>query len=143
MSNDEILKKIKDIIFSVPGEIYKYEQPEYCFDEEWEEASDKEKAFMLLEDLLINLNREQMKKEQAIKNESLIVIKLEKSPRFYSVSDENMFFNAIYSVPAINDVKGSSKELYLSCSRAMTSEENKFLIGLFNRYQIPIPAEIK
>jgi len=52
MSSDEILKKIKEIIFSVPGEIYRYEQPKACFDKEWGEASNKEKAFMLVEDLL-------------------------------------------------------------------------------------------
>jgi hypothetical protein len=142
MNSDETLKKIIEIIFSVLGELYKYEQPENNFDEEWEEASDKEQAFMLIGDLLINLNREKIKKGQEIKDD-LIVIKVERTPRFYSVSDENMFFSAMYSVPAINDIKGSGNELYLYCLRAMTSEESKFLIGLFNCYQIPIPVEIK
>ena len=142
MKNDEVLKKIKDIIFSAPEEMYKYEEPENCFEGEWEESSYEEKAFMLVEDLLLNLNREQMKKKEYLK-ESLIEIKLEKIPRFYSVPDENMFFNTMYSVPSIKDIKGIGKELYLYCLKTMTNEERKVLIGLFNRYQIPIPVEIQ
>lgn len=140
MKNDEVIKKIKEIISSMPEEIYKYEQPQDCFEGEWGEASNKGKAYMLIENLLINSNKEQMKKQHNIKGD-LIVIKLEKIPRFYSASDENMFFNALYSIPAVKEIKGSGNELYLYCIREMVNEERKILIGLFNRYQISIPAE--
>lgn len=60
----ETLKRINDIVFSVPGDIYKFSQPEESFDEEWQEASSQEKAFLLIEELLINLNKANMKKKQ-------------------------------------------------------------------------------
>jgi hypothetical protein len=142
MNGEKILKSIKEIIFSVPGEIYKYEEPDNCFDEEWTEASAQEKAFMLVEDLLINSNREEMNKKQETKD-ILLEIKLDIIPTFYSIADENMFFNAMYSVPSIKDIKGSGRALYLYCVKSMTNEEKDFLVGLFKRYEVPVPSEIQ
>lgn len=142
MNNDEALNKVKEIIFSVPGEIYKYEQPKDCFDEDWEEASPQEKAYILIEDLLVNLNKKEINKKRKAKN-NLIEIKLEIIPRFYSMADENMFFNAMNSLPSIKDIKGSGRELFLYCNKTMAKEEKDFLVGLFKRYQIPIPLDLQ
>ena len=142
MNGEEIVKSIKEIIFSAPGEIYKYEEPDNCFHEEWTEASAKEKAFMLVEDLLINSNIEEMNTKQET-NDILLEIKLDRIPTFYSIADENMFFNAMYSVPSIKYIKGSGRELYLCCIKTMTNEEKDFLVGLFKRYEIPVPSEIQ
>lgn len=54
MDSSEVLKRISEIVFSVPGEIYKFAPPEDCFDKEWDEASYQEKAFLLIEELLIH-----------------------------------------------------------------------------------------
>ena len=142
MNGYEVLKSIKEIIFSVPGEIYKYKEPDNCFEEEWEKASTKEKAFMLVEDLLINSNREELNKKKKTKD-ILLEIKIDIIPRFYSAADENMFFNAMYSVPSIKDIKGCGRELYLYCIKTMTNEEKDFLVGLFKRYEVTIPSEIQ
>lgn len=142
MNSDELLKKIQDIIFSVPGEIYKYNQPSDCFDDEWQEASAQEKAFLLVESLLINLNKSKVD-ENLKQVESLVEVKIAILPRFYSIADENMFFNAIYTAPSIKEVIGNGRELFLYYDNNITSEERNFIVGLFKRYQIPIPSEIK
>ena len=41
MDNNDILKRISEIVFSVPDEVYKFMPPEDCFEGEWEEASQK------------------------------------------------------------------------------------------------------
>jgi hypothetical protein len=141
MNSDELLKKIQDIIFSVPGEIYKYNQPSDCFDDEWREASAQERAFLLVESLLINLNKGKAE-ENTKQKENLVEVKIAKLPRFYSIADENMFFNAIYTVPSIKEVIGNGRELFLYYDKDITNEERNFIVGLFKRYQIPIQSEI-
>ncbi len=141
MNSDELLKKIQDIIFSVPGEIYKYNQPSDCFDDDWRKASTQERAFLLVESLLINLNKSKTE-ENTKQKENLVEVKIDKLPRFYSIADENMFFNAIYTVPSIKEVIGNGRELFLYYDKKITNEERNFIVGLFKRYQIPIPSKI-
>lgn len=140
MNNEELLKKIHDIIFSVPGEIYKYNQPSDCFDDEWRKASNQEKAFLLIESLLINENKTKL--EENIKPmENLIETRIENLPRFYSTADENMFFNAIYTIPSIKKIIGSDRGIYIYYEPNITDEEKTFISGLFKRYQITVPLE--
>lgn len=140
MNNDELLKRIQDIIFSVPGEIYKYSQPSDCPDNEWKEASKEEKAFLLIESLLIDENK--IKLEENLKPiENLIETKIENLPRFYSKADENMFFNAIYTIPSIKEIVGSNRGLFMYYEPNITNEEKIFISGLFKRYQIDVPLE--
>ncbi|MBE6061558.1 MAG: hypothetical protein E7215_15550 [Clostridium sulfidigenes] len=141
MNSDELLKKIQDIIFSVPGEIYKYNQPSDCFDDDWREASTQERAFLLVESLLINLNKSKTE-ENTKQKENLVEVKIDKLPRFYSIADENIFFNAIYTVQSIKEVIGNGRELFLYYDKNITNEERNFIVGLFKRYQIPIPSII-
>ncbi|MPN53835.1 hypothetical protein SDC9_201502 [bioreactor metagenome] len=68
---------------------------------------------------------------------------LGKSPTFYNGADENMFFNAIYTMPSYIEVKGHGVNLYLYYSYPMTMEEKDFLKGLLRRYTMDIPKEIK
>jgi hypothetical protein len=142
MDSSEALKRIREIVFSVPGEVYKFTPPEECFEEEWQEASSQEKAFLLIEELLINLNKENTKKKQNNKVKDVVQIKLSEGPRFFSNADENMFFNALYSVPAVIEIKGNLKELIISCRDPLSIEEKDFLKGLFKRYQVSIPDEL-
>lgn len=142
MDSNEALKRISEIIFSVPGEVYKFMQPEESFDEEWQEASSQEKAFLLVEELLINLNKENIKNKENNKVKNVIQIKLSEGPRFINNADENMFFSALQSVPAIIDIKGNLKELIISCRNPLSIQEKEFLKGLFKRYQVCIPSEL-
>lgn len=143
MDSSDALKRISEIIFSVPGEVYKFTQPEESFDEEWKEASSQEKAFLLIEELLINLNKENMRKKQINKVKNVIQIKLSEGPTFFNNADENMFFSAVHSVPNIIDIKGNLKELIISCKNPLSMEEKEFLKGLFKRYQVSIPPELE
>jgi len=143
MDSNKELERIFEIVFSVPGEIYKFAQPENCFDEEWQEASPQERAFILIEELLINLNKKNMKKKQDSKAKNVIQIKISEGPRFFNNADENMFFNALNSIPAIIDVKGNLKELIISCKNTLSTDEKEFIIGLLKRYQVPIPSELE
>lgn len=61
MDSSEALKKISEIVFSVPDEVYKFTQPEESFDEEWQEASSQEKAFLLHEAFLCAFSDYQVK----------------------------------------------------------------------------------
>jgi hypothetical protein len=42
---------------------------------------------------------------------------------FYGQYDENMFFNAIYSIPSFVKIKGVGKKLFLSYNHPMSHEE--------------------
>lgn len=143
MNENQLIDKIKEIVFSVPGEIYRFSPPEDCFDGEWEEASMQEKAFLLIEELLLNLNREKIKEKKQEQNEDSKEIEIPFGPIFYSVADENMFFNALNSVPAILDVKGKEKGLILYCKGSISTEEKEFLRSLLKRYQVSIPTEFE
>jgi hypothetical protein len=100
-----------------------------------------EKAYLLIEDLLINSN-----KEKEIKRQNLSIdikdMRLGKSPTFYTGADENMFFNAVYSMPSYVQIKGSGTELYLYYSFPMSEEEKDFLKGLLKRYNMNLPVEL-
>lgn len=142
LDKSELLDEISKIIFAIPDEIYKYSEPDSCFSNEWTESSPMEKAYLLIEDLLINFN-----KEKKIERQNLSIdikdMRLGKSPTFYSGADENMFFNAIYTMPSYVQIKGQGMDLYLHYSYPMTIEEKDFLKGLLKRYSMDIPNEIK
>lgn len=141
LNAEELLNRIKQIIFSVPHEIYKYKQPEDCSDVEWKESNLQEKAYLLIEELLINENREKVI-NNIQENISIQKLSLGKCPRFFSGPDENMFFNAIYSIPSYVEIRGVGEELLLYYSKSMTKEEKIFLQGLLKRYGMEIPKEI-
>jgi hypothetical protein len=141
LKTEELLHRIKQIIFSVPHEIYRYKQPEDCFDIEWKESTSEEKAYLLIEELLINENKAKVK-NKIKENSDIYELNLGKCPTFFNGADENMFFNAIYSIPSYVEIKGIGEELLLYYSKAMTKEEKFFLEGLFRRYGMDIPEEI-
>lgn len=137
-----MLDEVSKIIFSVPQEIYRYSEPDNCFSDEWTECSPMEKAYLLIEDLLINFNKEKELNNQRV-SVDIREMNLGKSPTFYNGTDENMFFNAIYTMPSYIEVKGYGMNLYLYYSYPMTMEEKNFLKGLLRRYTMDIPKEIK
>lgn len=141
MDKSELSDEVSKIIFSVPHEIYKYAEPDNCFIDEWMECSPMEKAYLLIEDLLINFNKEKESKNQKVSMD-IREVNLGKSPIFYNGSDENMFFNAIYTIPSYIHIKGCGMNLYLYYSYPMTIEEKDFLKGLLRRYKMDIPNEI-
>lgn len=142
MDKSELLCEISKIIFAVPHEIYKYSEPDSCFSDEWMESSPMEKAYFLIEDLLINFNKKK-KIERKKLSIDIIEMRLGKNPTFYSGADENMFFNAIYTMPSYVQIEGRGMDLYLYYYYPMTIEEKDFLKGLLKRYGMDIPDEIK
>lgn len=143
MDEIEILNKIKEIVFLMPSEMYKFPPPQDCFEGEWEEASIEEKAFLLIEELLLNSNREQLNQGKQEECKDDIEVKIAIAPRFYSGADENMFFNALNSMPSIKKIKGSGRGLNLYFKSSISFEEKQFLKGLLKRYQVLIPKEIE
>ena len=142
MDLTELVGKISEIIFAVPDELYKFSKPDYCFDIEWRESSPKEKAYLLIQALLINLNKEKIEET----NNTTIDIQemsLGKGPTFFNQADENMFFKAIYSMPSYVRVKGSGADLYLYYANPMSKEEKVFLEGLLKRYSMSIPSGLR
>lgn len=142
MNEKELINKIKEIIFSVPGEIYKFSAPKDCFDAEWEEASMEEKAFLLVEELFLDLNREELKQKKQ-RDEYDLEVEIPFGPTFYSVADENMFFEALKSIPSIINIKGKGNGLILYFKTPISSAEKEFLRGVLMRYQVPIPTDMK
>ncbi|MDD7795878.1 hypothetical protein [Clostridium sp. 'White wine YQ'] len=69
MDNNDILKRIREIVFTVPDGVYKFIPPEDCFEGELEELSQKEKVFVLIEDLLIAANIEKIEEKRKDKPE--------------------------------------------------------------------------
>ncbi|MFT8312763.1 MAG: hypothetical protein ABF633_00710 [Clostridium sp.] len=144
MNESDLIYRIKEIIFYMPGEMYKFSPPENCSDDEWQNAPMEEKAFLLIEELLLNFNREEkMKKKKQEHHENTIEIKLPFGPRFYTQADESMFFSALESVLSFIEVKGSGRGLFLYFKSPISEYEKDFLIGLFRRYQVPISTSIK
>lgn len=139
MDLTELVGKISGIIFAVPDELYKFSKPDYCFDIEWRESSPKEKAYLLIQELLINFNKD--KREENKTDIDVQEMYLGESPTFYNQADENMFFKAIYSMPSYVRVKGDGTDLYLYYSNSMGKEEKQFLKGLLRRYSMNIPSE--
>lgn len=143
MNENELINQIKKIVFSVPGEIYKFSPPEDCFEEEWEEASMQEKAFLLIEELLLKSNREEFIQNETEDDMNDIKIEIPIGPRFYSIADENMFFEALKSIPAIKNVKGSGRGTLLYLKKSINSDEKDFLKSLLTRYQVQVPKAIE
>lgn len=64
--------------------------------------------------------------------------------KFYSPLDEELFFNWINKIDCIQSYKGIAKELHLIVSsRPITFEEYRNLNGLFTRYKLKNPNQLK
>lgn len=93
--------------------------------------------------MLINLNRDELKQKKKEHCADDIEVEIPTGPRFFTESDENMFFAALNSIPSIIDVKGVGRGLVLYFKSPINTVEKDFLKGLLNRYQIPIPNDIE
>lgn len=142
MNDKDFIQKIKDMIFSVPDEIYKFAKPKNCFKIEWEDATPREKAFLLIYDLLLESNKDQQTKKEE-PGENIIKLKLGKGPKFLSQADENMFFQAIYSLPSFVQIVGEGAGLNLFYRETISDNEVEFLLNLFRRYQMPVSPDFK
>lgn len=145
MDDKELLHKIKDIVYAVPDELYKYKKPDDWDESDWISSSAVEKGFMLIRELIENedVREYQKHKDKQHNSNNINVLNLGKGPRFWSQADENMFFNAIYSLASFIEIKGKGTELHLYYQGEMTTEEKKYLISLLKRYQMSIPEELK
>lgn len=140
MKEKDLLNKIIEIVFSVPDNMYKYKKPEDCFDLDWNNGTPRERALLLIEDLIICFGREKHNANSS--NTNSCVLNLGKCPAFYSNSDEDMFFKAIYTMPSYIEIKGMSNELYLYYDSPMSDEEKLFLVHLMKRYGMLLPKEL-
>jgi hypothetical protein len=142
MNDQDLIRTIKDIVFSVPDEIYKFTKPKNCFKIEWDEATPKEKAYLLVFDLLLETNRKQQTETEK-PDGNIMQLRLGKGPKFLSQADENMFFRAINSLPSFVRIVGEGVELNLFYNETISDNEVKFLIDLLTRYQMPVSPELK
>lgn len=146
MDEKEILKKIEDVVSSVPNEVDKYPGPVAYAEEDWAKESPKEKGFDIIERIIMEYSQEIYSQEVddfSKDDPSLIEIDLGDGPRFYSNADENMFFNAIYTMPSYTEIIGSGRGLYLYCKDDITKEEVIFLTDLLKRYDMEISSEVQ
>lgn len=142
MNEKELIKRIEEIVFLIPNEINKLLPPEDCFDQEWEEASIQEKAFLLIEELLLNKNREKFKQEKQEESDEDVKIEIPYGPRFYNQVDERMFFDGLNTIESLRSIKGNGRGLFLYFKYELKSEEKEFLKGLLMRYRVSIPNYI-
>jgi hypothetical protein len=146
MDEKELLNKIKELVYAVPGEIYKYPKPDmYWDDKEWATTVPNEKGFILIKELIENVDIQKYKESSSneIDLSDVSVLDLGKGPTFWNQADENMFFNAIYSMASYVKIKGEGKNLYLYYRGLMTNEEKFFLVGLLKRFGMTPPKELK
>ena len=60
-----------------------------------------------------------------------------RTPRFYSVEDEDVFFKWLYSIGAYKEVSGFGRELRLTLKSSRLSQKDRLqLVTLFQRYRI-------
>lgn len=147
MDEKSLYSKIKDIVYAVPDGLYEYSKPDqYWDDEDWASIPPLEKGFMLIRELVENADIDEYNKDKAesAKNEcsNINTLNLGNGPKFLSQADENMFFNAIYSLASFIEIKGSSKNLCLYYQGVMSNEEKLFLTNLLKRYQMKIPKDL-
>ena len=142
MTDDELLQKIKNIVYDVPDSLYKYLKPEFWEEKEWADAAPSKKGFVLIRELVENTDIDNYQKKD-INLDKAIVINLGDGPRFINHADENMFFNAIYSMGNYLKIVGSGRGLFLYCKYQLTNEDKKYLVGLLMRYKMKIPKELK
>lgn len=146
MNEKEVLKKIEEVVFSVPGEIYKYPRPVAFPKDEWANENYQEKGFDIIEGIIMEYTKKVYSKrvdDFSQEDPSLIEINLGNGPHFYSKADENMFLSAIYTMPSYTKIIGDEREMYLCCKDDITKEEVRFLTDLFKRYNMEIPAKIQ
>ncbi len=145
MNDNELYNIIRDIVYAVPDNLYKYSKPDdYWDDEEWAKMPSIEKGFILIKELIENADslKYSEKQNQTILLNNVKVLDLGKGPTFWNQADEDMFFNAIYSLASFVEIKGEGRNLYLYYHDTLTNEEKVFLIGLLKRYQMNIPKEL-
>ena len=145
MDDKELLQKIVAIVNEVPDGLHKYPKPPYWNETEWASLPPMEKGFIYISELIENEDFDlwQIKKMVDINSPDIHVLSLGKGPRFWHNADEEMFFNAIYSMISFVKVEGQGRELFLFYWGVMTAEEKRFLVALLKRYQIKIPKELK
>jgi hypothetical protein len=126
MDKKELLERIKTIIYDTPDKLYKYPKPDECWDDtEWADTPSNEKGFILIRELIesedINRSQEDNKTDKNCDNAK--ILNLGEGPTFWSQVDEDMFFNAIYSLASYVSIKGEGRNLFLYYRGAMTNEE--------------------
>ncbi len=147
MDEKSLYLKVKDIVYAVPDELYKYSKPDqYWDDEDWANIPPLEKGFILIKELIENADIDEYDKnkveEKKKEYSNINILNLGNGPNFLSQADENMFFNAIYSLASFIELKGSGKDLYLYYRGVMSNEEKLFLTNLLKRYQMKIPKDL-
>lgn len=143
---EELYEKIKKIVYDVPDSLFKYSKPgDYWDDNEWAKTPSNEKGFILIREIIEDTNNDdyEYKKDNNINLDKAVEINLGDGPRFFNHADENMFFNAIYSMANYLKIVGSGRGLLLYCKNKLTNEEKNYLIGLLMRYKMKIPKELK
>ena len=64
--------------------------------------------------------------------------------KFFSNDDEELFFDWINKIKCIKSYKGIGSELHLEVvDRSMTFDEFRNLYGIFKRYNLDNPQQIK
>jgi hypothetical protein len=148
MDEKILLQKIKEIAYAVPSGLYKYSKPDQYWDDvEWAETPSMEKGYILIRELVENADIEEYNKKCCNDKEKdqpdLKVLNLGHGPTFWTHADEDMFFNAIYSLASYEKVVGEGRDLYLYYHGQLSNEEKAFLVGLLKRYNMKIPKELK
>lgn len=144
IDTEEVFEKVKEFVYAVPDGLYQYLMPESSCDDQWIQATPNEKGFLLIRELIENeLHEEHRRKKKRIKNPNTKILNLGQGPTFWTQADENMFFQAIYSMASFIEIKGHGTKLDLYYKEPMTNEEKRFLAGLLKRYQMPLPEELE
>ena len=148
MDEKSLYQKIKEIVYDVPDGLYKYSKPsEYWDDNDWAEIPPMEKGFIYIKELVENADIEEYHKKRSENIEKnppdLNELPLGRGPTFWTQADENMFFQAIYSMASYRKVVGNGRDLYLYYQGRLSNEEKDFLAGLLKRYNMKIPKELK
>lgn len=142
MDKSELLKKIEDIIFALPDETYRLAKPKSCSEVEWQESSLREKAFLLVEHLLLESKRDVWERAQTEETNLVASDLYFVCPTFYSQTDENMFYNSIYTMPSYVKLVKQGRKLHLYNRNPMSKEEKKFLADLLKRYRVNTPKQL-
>jgi hypothetical protein len=147
MDEKALYQKIKEIVYDVRNGLHKYSKPnQYWDDNEWAEIPPMEKGFIFIKEIVENADIEEYNKKSINKKENdqsdLKELYLGQGPTFWTQADENMFFDAIYSLASYRKVVGNGRELYLYYQGVLSNEEKAFLVGLLKRYNMKIPKEL-
>jgi hypothetical protein len=145
MLDNELLGLIMQIVYDVPDGLYKYPKPGKRYkDEYWSKLSPSEKGFILIKELVENNDINNfLVNNKDDDTENINILKLGKGPTFLNSVDEKVFFKLIYSLASYKKIEGDGTDLYLYYKDDLSLEEKKFLNGLFQRYGMEVPIELK